>query len=650
MKTWLRLGLTLFVFTLIYSDMVSAQFFNTGKIGVGLSNAGRLRIYKEDDETKMADRISILVSGKTNEVFDYWNDADTITGMGGSYTVENPSISDFEVVVNIDNNYNAHQDPPTAVFPPNVQAKINVYGWEASNYVLVKVAVKNMETAALDARFGLEVIPQIDGNYGFETTKYFADKQVASIFSGDASYKLGFKLLSDPLTTLKTIDWVDGYNGSDADLYGWMTTGSLEAEYTTPSSDGTVTFMGTGAAVIDPAAVATYYYAVAIGPDDATLLSGLDEALDTYNTFFAPKESPFFNTGKIGIGLSNAGRLRIYKEDDETKMADRISILVGGNTNEVFDYWNDADTVAGSGPSYSVSNPAYSDYEARVLIDNNYNAHQDPPTAVFPPNVAAGITVFGWKDMNFVIVKAEVMNNELTNLNARFGLEIIPQIDGNYGFETSKFLSNEQIVSIYSGDASYKMGFKFLSHRISSLKTIDWVDGYNGSESDLYGWITTGAVEAEYTTLSSDGTVTFISTDAENLPSAAVETYYYAVAIGADEAALLNGMKDADTKFRGFVTSVEPVASTPSGFILYPNYPNPFNPSTQIRFNMPQASFVTVKVYNTLGQQVANLVNRNLGAGDHLVEFNAGNLANGTYIYTITAGSNRVSGKMVLLK
>ncbi|MCK6600590.1 MAG: T9SS type A sorting domain-containing protein [Bacteroidetes bacterium] len=650
MKTWLRLGLTLFVFTLVYSDMVSAQFFNTGKIGVGLSNAGRIRIFKEDDETRMTDRISILVAGKQNEVFDYWNDADSVTGSGGSYSVENPLKSDFEVGALIDNNYNAHQDPPSDVFPPNLQADIRVYGWTGYPFVIVKVAVKNMETDTLDARFGLEIIPQIDGNYGFETTKYFAEQKVASIFSGDASYKIGFKLLSQSLTTLKTIDWFDGYNGSDADLYGWMTTGTLESEFTSPSADGTVTFLGTDATAVEPAAAADYYFAVAIGATDGDLLSGMTRAQDAYNSLFAEKQPPFFNTGKIGVGLSNAGRLRIFKEDDETRMADRISVLVAGNPNEVFDYWNDADSLAGAGGAFAVSEPAYSDYEAIVAIDNNYNAHQDPPTAVYPPNVVAEIHVLGWENQNWVLVRVDVTNTEEATAPTRFGLEVLPQIDGNYGFETTKLLADAKVASIFSGDASYKLGFKFLSHDMTTLKTIDWVDGYNGSDADLFGWMTTGSLEAEYTTPSSDGTVTFMSANRYNLDAGATESYYYAVAIGADEAALLNGIKDAETKYTGTFTSVTPVAQTPSGFTLYPNYPNPFNPSTVIRFNLPSAGFTTVKVYNTLGQQVAELVNSTLTAGDHRVEFAAGNLAAGTYLYTVTSGSSRVSGKMVLLK
>ena len=85
-------------------------------------------------------------------------------------------------------------------------------------------------------------------------------------------------------------------------------------------------------------------------------------------------------------------------------------------------------------------------------------------------------------------------------------------------------------------------------------------------------------------------------------------------------------------------------------FELSQNYPNPFNPSTQIDFSIPQQSNVQLKVYNTLGQVVATLVNGNLSAGSHSVNFDARNLASGMYIYRLSAGNFTSVKKMLLLK
>lgn len=81
------------------------------------------------------------------------------------------------------------------------------------------------------------------------------------------------------------------------------------------------------------------------------------------------------------------------------------------------------------------------------------------------------------------------------------------------------------------------------------------------------------------------------------------------------------------------------------------NYPNPFNPSTQIKFNLPENSFVTIKIFNVIGQQIASLANEEFKmAGNHSVTFDGSNLASGIYYYMIKAGSFIDVKKMVLIK
>ncbi len=67
--------------------------------------------------------------------------------------------------------------------------------------------------------------------------------------------------------------------------------------------------------------------------------------------------------------------------------------------------------------------------------------------------------------------------------------------------------------------------------------------------------------------------------------------------------------------------------SSPEKFVLLQNYPNPFNPSTTIGFSIPQASNVTIEIYNVVGERVASLVNQTLEAGYHNLNFDASNLA-----------------------
>lgn len=88
----------------------------------------------------------------------------------------------------------------------------------------------------------------------------------------------------------------------------------------------------------------------------------------------------------------------------------------------------------------------------------------------------------------------------------------------------------------------------------------------------------------------------------------------------------------------------------PTVYDLAQNFPNPFNPSTTIRYQIPQDGIVTLKIYDILGSEVATLVNEEKLAGKYEVNFNASTLASGVYIYKIQAGSFINSKKMILLK
>lgn len=88
----------------------------------------------------------------------------------------------------------------------------------------------------------------------------------------------------------------------------------------------------------------------------------------------------------------------------------------------------------------------------------------------------------------------------------------------------------------------------------------------------------------------------------------------------------------------------------PKGFSLSQNYPNPFNPVTMIDFSIPKSSFVKMKVYDALGNEIALLVDQNLIAGNYKVDFDAGNFSCGIYFYVITAGEFTQTKKMILVK
>jgi photosystem II stability/assembly factor-like uncharacterized protein len=111
---------------------------------------------------------------------------------------------------------------------------------------------------------------------------------------------------------------------------------------------------------------------------------------------------------------------------------------------------------------------------------------------------------------------------------------------------------------------------------------------------------------------------------------------------------------DFDGSFE-YSKEIEVEVTPPTKFSLEQNYPNPFNPTTTIKYTIPNVGtsfmkFIKLKVYNTLGEEVATLVNEEKPAGSYTVKFNGSNLPSGVYIYRLTVGSYSAAKKLILLK
>jgi hypothetical protein len=95
---------------------------------------------------------------------------------------------------------------------------------------------------------------------------------------------------------------------------------------------------------------------------------------------------------------------------------------------------------------------------------------------------------------------------------------------------------------------------------------------------------------------------------------------------------------------------VQPTVSLPAEYALQQNYPNPFNPSTTIMFQLAKAGFVSLTVYDLLGQEVATLVNENKAPGTYSIDWLAGRVPSGTYFYRLQSGSFTATRTMMLMK
>jgi hypothetical protein len=88
----------------------------------------------------------------------------------------------------------------------------------------------------------------------------------------------------------------------------------------------------------------------------------------------------------------------------------------------------------------------------------------------------------------------------------------------------------------------------------------------------------------------------------------------------------------------------------PSRYELFQNYPNPFNPKTTIKFSIPKNVYVTLKIYNTLGQELTELLSQEMFAGTFTIDWDASKYASGVYFYRLQAGSFSETKKLIILK
>jgi len=137
-----------------------------------------------------------------------------------------------------------------------------------------------------------------------------------------------------------------------------------------------------------------------------------------------------------------------------------------------------------------------------------------------------------------------------------------------------------------------------------------------------------------------------------NIPAYDTITVAFAVAGGYSLSDLRTAISSARTKYQDIITGINNGAAVPYVYELSQNYPNPFNPATTIKFQLAKSGYVSLKVFDILGSQVADLVDENKEAGKYSVQFYPGTskLASGIYFYRLIAPGFDETKKMIYLK
>ena len=228
---------------------------------------------------------------------------------------------------------------------------------------------------------------------------------------------------------------------------------------------------------------------------------------------------------------------------------------------------------------------------------------------------------------------------------------VIPTIDydGNIyiiGLDTTSHIFYPMLLSVdYDGNFRWKYIFSDVEDEDFSQPLICDAEGtvYVGSTVGYY-----------YYAISSNGELKwklpliFIYQQVDNTGAIGKDGTLY---LGVHAISLLTGQEKTLIAINDTITvSVNEQNGLPKNYYLLQNYPNPFNPTTSIDYSIKQAGFVTLKIYDMLGKEVAVLVNGNKPAGYYTVEFNGSNLPSGVYIYRLTAGKFTAVKKLMLLK
>ncbi|MDE3058933.1 MAG: S8 family serine peptidase [Bacteroidota bacterium] len=211
-----------------------------------------------------------------------------------------------------------------------------------------------------------------------------------------------------------------------------------------------------------------------------------------------------------------------------------------------------------------------------------------------------------------------------------------------YVYDVTKTDSTYAGVAILSGDGSPQF------HAINNADTGTVWGIYDGfSRAEKWDALHNGISKAS----AGVGDVSFvIGTGPATLASGDSTTFTIAVMASPTLSDLISSVTTAQQRWSYVSAAPSAPTDAPLVFALGQNYPNPFNPTTQLRFTIAELRFVTLKIYDVLGREVATLVNEQKSPGTYAVNFDGSRFASGVYFYHLQAGSFIATKRMVLVK
>lgn len=322
-----KIYLSVFVLLMGVIQLFGQAEFSTGTLDVVVNAYGRIRLYTPGDDIRHLQRASILVGTSSTTVYDYSNDAGTVEA---SALVNPPAWGDFQIHGVFDNSDSGN--------PPSVDVALDAYGWANKSYTILKYNVKNKETAAMNAYIGLDLIPELSQIYGMDTVTYLAGDKIMHFHRGTDKH-LGVKLLSGNLKSFKAFEWFADY-ATDANYWGWMTSGDIMSSYVSTTEDGMVAVTSQEAQAINAGESVNVFYALALGNSQAEIIGSLQEAQSKYDLISGlgsiPENSttlklgknvpnPFANQTSIHYFLPSNGKVSLKVYD---QLGNEVAVLV----------------------------------------------------------------------------------------------------------------------------------------------------------------------------------------------------------------------------------------------------------------------------------------------------------------------------------